>query len=99
MALRDAASSSDALSWAERWLAAKTELADGVGTLLLVFHDPDFVAGGGNWSDGNFGGSGLQPQFEPRDVRRILVGEYEVRYEILDASINVLLLWHTRENR
>ncbi len=63
MALCGAASSSDALSWAERWLAAKTELADGVGTLLLVFHDPDFVAGGGgNWSDGNFGGSGLQPQ-------------------------------------
>ncbi|TMX06851.1 hypothetical protein FGF01_08015 [Aeromonas salmonicida subsp. achromogenes] len=40
---------------------------------------------GGNWSDGNFGGSGLQPQFEPREVRRILVGEYEVRYEILDG--------------
>ncbi|WOE87255.1 type II toxin-antitoxin system RelE/ParE family toxin [Aeromonas veronii] len=38
-------------------------------------------------------------QFEPREVRRILVGEYEVRYEILDASIYVLRLWHTRENR
>lgn len=38
-------------------------------------------------------------QFEPREVRRILVGEYEVRYEILDSAIYVLRLWHTRENR
>ncbi|MCT8343032.1 MULTISPECIES: type II toxin-antitoxin system RelE/ParE family toxin [Photorhabdus] len=38
-------------------------------------------------------------QFEPREVRRILVGEYEVRYEILDSMIYVLRLWHTREDR
>ena len=38
-------------------------------------------------------------QFEPREVRRILVGEYEVRYEIFDSSIYVLRLWHSRENR
>ena len=38
-------------------------------------------------------------QFEPREVRRILVGEYEVRYEIQDSIIYVLRLWHTRENR
>ncbi len=38
-------------------------------------------------------------QFEPREVRRMLVGEYEVRYEILDADIFVLRLWHTREQR
>ena len=38
-------------------------------------------------------------QFEPREVRRILVGEYEVRYEILGSSIYLLRLWHTRENR
>ncbi|MDZ7923227.1 MAG: type II toxin-antitoxin system RelE/ParE family toxin [Marinagarivorans sp.] len=37
-------------------------------------------------------------QFESREVRRILVGEYEVRYEIHDATIYVLRLWHTREN-
>lgn len=35
-------------------------------------------------------------QFEPREIRRILVGEYEVRYEILDSIIYVLRLWHTR---
>ncbi|PEM38089.1 type II toxin-antitoxin system RelE/ParE family toxin, partial [Bacillus wiedmannii] len=28
-------------------------------------------------------------QFEPREVRRILVGEYEVRYEILDSIVYV----------
>lgn len=38
-------------------------------------------------------------QFEPREVRRILVGEYEVRYEIQDSIIYVLRLWHTREDR
>ena len=38
-------------------------------------------------------------QFEPREVRRILVGEYEVRYEIQDSILYVLRLWHTREER
>ena len=38
-------------------------------------------------------------QFEPREVRRILVGEYELRYEIHQSSIYVLRLWHTREDR
>ncbi|MEI8663650.1 type II toxin-antitoxin system RelE/ParE family toxin [Xenorhabdus bovienii] len=38
-------------------------------------------------------------QFEPREVRGILVGEYEIRYEVIDSIIYVLRLWHTRENR
>ncbi|BBO90292.1 type II toxin-antitoxin system RelE/ParE family toxin [Desulfosarcina ovata] len=38
-------------------------------------------------------------QFEPREVRRILVKNYEVRYEIQDSIIYVLRLWHTREDR
>ncbi|VVE55377.1 hypothetical protein PHO31112_04994 [Pandoraea horticolens] len=38
-------------------------------------------------------------QFEPRGVRRILVGEYEIRYEIQGSIIYVLRLWHTREDR
>ena len=38
-------------------------------------------------------------QFEPREVRRILVGHYEIRYEIVKESIYVLRLWHTREAR
>lgn len=38
-------------------------------------------------------------EFEPREVRRILAGRYEIRYEILDSTIYVLRLWHTREER
>jgi plasmid stabilization system protein ParE len=37
-------------------------------------------------------------EFTPRDVRRILVGHYEIRYEIADATIYLLRLWHTRED-
>jgi plasmid stabilization system protein ParE len=36
---------------------------------------------------------------EPREVRRILVGGYEVRYEIQGSTIYMLRLWHTREDR
>ncbi len=36
---------------------------------------------------------------EPREVRRILVGHYEMRYEIHESTVYVLRLWHTRENR
>ncbi len=38
-------------------------------------------------------------QFEQREVRRILVGAYEVGYQIQDSVIYVLRLWHTREGR
>jgi plasmid stabilization system protein ParE len=38
-------------------------------------------------------------EFEPREVRRILVGQYEIRYEIQNETIYVLRLWHTREGR
>lgn len=38
-------------------------------------------------------------EFEPRDVRRILIGHYEIRYEIVGSTIYVLRLWHTREDR
>lgn len=38
-------------------------------------------------------------EFEPRDIRRILVGPYEMRYEIRKATLYVLRIWHTREKR
>ncbi len=38
-------------------------------------------------------------QFEPREVRRIFAGEYEIHYELNGQTIYVLRLWHTRENR
>ena len=37
--------------------------------------------------------------YEPREIRRIIVGNYELRYEIADATIFILRLWHSRENR
>lgn len=38
-------------------------------------------------------------EFQPREVRRILIGRYEMRYEIQNATIYVLPIWHTREGR
>ena len=38
-------------------------------------------------------------EFDPREVRRILIDRYEIRYEIHESTIYVLRLWHTRENR
>jgi plasmid stabilization system protein ParE len=38
-------------------------------------------------------------EFDPREVRRILVGNYEIRYEIQDNTIYILRIWHTREER
>lgn len=37
--------------------------------------------------------------FEPREVRRWLIGRYEMRYEIRQKTIVVLRIWHTREDR
>lgn len=38
-------------------------------------------------------------EFEPREVRRIFIANYEVRYEIRESIIYILRIWHTRENR
>lgn len=38
--------------------------------------------------------------FEPREVRRLIVGQYELRYEVIeDGTVVILRLWHTREDR
>ena len=37
--------------------------------------------------------------YVPREVRRITVGQYEMRYEIAGGDIFILRLWHSRENR
>jgi plasmid stabilization system protein ParE len=38
-------------------------------------------------------------EFDPREVRRILVGDYEIRYELTEADVFVLRIFHTREDR
>jgi plasmid stabilization system protein ParE len=41
----------------------------------------------------------LLEEFAPRDVRRVIVGDYELRYEVTENLIYILRLWHTREDR
>lgn len=38
-------------------------------------------------------------EFEPREVRRWLIGRYEMRYEIRQKTIFILRIWHAREDQ
>jgi len=38
-------------------------------------------------------------KYEPREVRRLIVGSYEMHYELKVNSLHILRVWHTRENR
>jgi len=38
-------------------------------------------------------------EFELREVRRLLVDHYEMRYELSNDTFYVLRIWHTREKR
>ncbi len=37
--------------------------------------------------------------FKAREVRRLLVGHYEMRYELNNDVLYILRIWHTREQR
>jgi len=37
--------------------------------------------------------------YQPREVRRLILGNYELRYEIAAGTIFILRLWHCRESR
>lgn len=37
--------------------------------------------------------------FSGREVRRLLIGAYEVRYELAGKDVFVLCIFHTREDR
>jgi plasmid stabilization system protein ParE len=37
--------------------------------------------------------------FDPREVRRLLVGTYEMRYEILPTGLIMLRVYHASESR
>lgn len=39
------------------------------------------------------------PEFVDREVRRLIVGDYEMRYELQPDVVWILRLWHTREDR
>lgn len=38
-------------------------------------------------------------RYPRREVRRIFIGDYELRYELTTSTVIVLRLWHTREDR
>lgn len=38
-------------------------------------------------------------QFGAREVRRLIVGAYEMRYEIKEDVIRILQIWHGKEDR
>ncbi|MET0241235.1 MAG: type II toxin-antitoxin system RelE/ParE family toxin [Sphingobium sp.] len=37
--------------------------------------------------------------YEPREVRRLIVGRYEMRYEVIDGAVVILRVWHSREDK
>ena len=39
------------------------------------------------------------PRFAEREVRRVLVEKYEIRYELGDTDVTLLRVFHTREDR
>jgi plasmid stabilization system protein ParE len=39
------------------------------------------------------------PEFDPREVRKVLVGDYEIRYEVTEIDVFILRIFHTREDR
>ena len=38
-------------------------------------------------------------QFRDREVRRLIVGSYEMRYELKEDVIRILQIWHGKEDR
>lgn len=38
-------------------------------------------------------------EYQPREVRALLVNDYEVHYEIAEDTLVVLRVWHAREDR
>ncbi|AGY60309.1 type II toxin-antitoxin system RelE/ParE family toxin [Gloeobacter kilaueensis] len=39
------------------------------------------------------------PEFAPRNVRRLIVADYEMRYELKDDALFILRVWRAREDR
>ena len=38
-------------------------------------------------------------EYAPRNVRHLIIGDYELRYEVTEDVLYILRLWHTREDR
>lgn len=57
-----------------------------------------WVQGAGGLQDNPRLGMRLN-EIDPREVRRIVVGQYEMRCELDADNIHILRIWHTREDR
>ncbi len=90
-----------ALKWtgsAERDLVRLHEFLAPVNARAAAKVVQDLVAGAGRLP--TYPKIGVQlKEFEPREVRRLFIGEYELRYEVTDSIIYILRLWHAREDR
>ncbi|MDR3474621.1 MAG: type II toxin-antitoxin system RelE/ParE family toxin [Devosia sp.] len=42
---------------------------------------------------------GERPAVPGREFRRLIVGDYELRYEVREQEVLVLRIWHAREDR
>ena len=38
-------------------------------------------------------------RYRTREVRRLIVGQYEILYEVSETLVLILRVWHTREDR
>jgi len=38
-------------------------------------------------------------EFKPREIRDLVAGEFQLRYEVLETQIRVLRVWHSKEDR
>lgn len=38
-------------------------------------------------------------EFDPREVRKLIIGDYELRYEVRDHELVILRIWHVYEDR
>ncbi len=38
-------------------------------------------------------------EFDPHEVRKLIVGDYEMRYEVRENELIILRIWHVYEDR
>lgn len=89
------------IQWTSKWLSDLTRLHEHVSPIApeaaarfvqQLAHAPDRLL------DYPRIGEKMEA-YEPREVRRIIFGNYDMRYEIAATTIFILRHWHCRENR
>jgi plasmid stabilization system protein ParE len=39
------------------------------------------------------------PEYAPREIRRMLVDQFEIHYEVTPSQVHIYRIWHTRQQR